>query len=150
MYYVPAHIKDDPDTYFNEAWPFYKISGRGNMDIGSDTMETFKRLVSSSTDEQLQEKRDFLLSDYGMLLHQIEVMDQERIDLLNSYGANPSLRAKIVMEHRLKCLRPSRRMKMTAFDHVNSLLMLICHHLTVVRAGDANPIKDEVEPELAQ
>ncbi len=147
MHYVPEHIKANPDRYFAEAWPFYKISGLGNLDIGSSTMSAFNRLVSCATNEDLEARRDYLLADYGILLHQIEKMDLEKIEVINTYQRDRSLPNKIKMEHRLKSLRPARRMKMEAFDHVLTMLTLICHHLVSVRAGDANPIEDEVVPE---
>lgn len=141
MHNVPSVILEDPDSYFSRQWNPDSIKY-----FPGHTVATFNQLCSS-TDyslDKLERRKFFLLHDYGHCKTKLDDLDSRKIGALMDYRMNPGIEAARRRAHALGLISTERKKVMATFEHVVSLLILICHHLVTVRAGSVNPT-DEVQ-----
>lgn len=141
MHNVPSVILEDPDSYFSRQWNPDSIKY-----FPGHTVATFNQLCSS-TDyslDKLERRKFFLLHDYGHCKTKLDDLDSRKIGALMDYRMNPGIEAARRRSHALALISTERKKVMATFEHVVSLLILICHHLVTVRAGNASP-SDELQ-----
>jgi len=140
MHQVPSVILEDPDTYFSRQWNPESIKY-----FPGHTVATFNQLCSS-TDyslDKLEQRKYFLLHDYGHCKKKLDDLDSRKIGALMDYKMNPGIEAARRRAHTLAQISTERKKVMMTFEHVVSLLILICHHLVTVRAGSVS-LTDEL------
>ena len=141
MHNVPSVILEDPDTYFSR-----QLHPNSINHFPGHTVVTFNQLCSS-TDyrlDKLERRKFFLLHDYGHCNTKLNDLDSRKISAMMDYKMNPGIEAARRRSHALALISTERKKVMATFEHVVSLLILICHHLVTVRAGSVSPT-DEVQ-----
>lgn len=137
MWYLPDVVQNDPDTFFDQQW----------LDDFPTTCDPtaaaiFKQLLTSSdySEEKLENRKFFLLHDYGQLYHRLNALETEKSEIYSATHKKGT-EAKRHQTKMFAQIAAKRRQIMKTWETVVCLLIAICHHLRTVRAGRANPTK---------
>lgn len=141
MHNVPSVILEDPDSYFSKQWTPDAIKH-----MPHNTVVTFNQLCSS-TDyslDKLEQRKYFLLHDYGQVKKKLDDLESRKMAAYMDYKMNPGIESARRRAHVFNMIGQERKKVMEIWEHVVSLLILICHHLVTVRAGNVSPTDDVV------
>lgn len=140
------YVARDPDAYFLAGWKEMKAQWKKQMGgVRSDVQARFDALVLSSSDDELQRKKEQYIASHSHFLRELEKIDSRRVELADYSRDSPDeyIKKKLFTDWCYLDLKKKEKLILDHLSQVTIMLGLICEHQSAVRAGSVNLIDEE-------